>query len=210
MYRKLALNQATRYMPFFAIIAISCFAPALSYELDEQFAKEWRSVRNIEDRGEKLCRYSRLMKEATERQLFALGTDAVRTAIELNSFEQANLIIERILSFSEKFTDDPTYGSTMHQVYTLKGQMYFQTGDVVSASRFLMKSIDVPPSPTLVSFGPSMPLARDLLIAGETEVVIKYLERSKPLWKVGAEIIEHWIDTINLGETPSFTPNVAY
>ena len=58
------------------------------------------------------------------------------------------------------------------------------------------------------SFGPNMSLARDLLDAGEREVVITYLDGCSRFWKDSS--IEQWKAEINKGQTPEFGANLHY
>lgn len=96
-------------------------------------------------------------------------------------------------------------GNALHWGYTAIGHFELSNGNVRGAVVALQKAIDVPPSPQLVSFGPTMTLAQRMLKHGENATVISYLETCKPLWKIGSKRIDIWIAEIAEGKTPDLS-----
>ena len=82
------------------------------------------------------------------------------------------------------------------------GLIAVSKGDVANAKKYLLASGSVSGSPVLGSFGPGMALANDLLIKGERETVIAYLEACLKFWKSGEDRLKEWISAIKAGGTP--------
>jgi hypothetical protein len=59
-------------------------------------------------------------------------------------------------------------------------------------------------SPQLGSFGPSMQLARDLLLQGHSAEVIEFLDQCRSFWTHGGLWLDIWRRRINSGRVPNF------
>lgn len=55
-----------------------------------------------------------------------------------------------------------------------------------------------------------MSLARDLLLAGETDAVLEHLEDCRTLWEMGSESLDRWRDEVRIGRIPDFGANLDY
>ncbi len=66
----------------------------------------------------------------------------------------------------------------------------------------LIESARTDGSPVLRSFGPRMILAKELLVQGETEVVLRYLKLCSVFWKRGRDHLARWADRVEKGENP--------
>ena len=56
-----------------------------------------------------------------------------------------------------------------------------------------------------------MSLANDLLIAGERDTVVDFLDECGSFWKAGCVArLSDWKNTIQSGGTPNFGPNLGY
>ena len=100
----------------------------------------------------------------------------------------------------DRFSDPDTSGQMLHDYYTLMGRHLLHEGRVEEAGQYLLQSIQVQPSPVMSSFGPNMDLAMDLLKAGETGVVLEYLDGCAVFWK--EEPVRIWKQKINAGRVP--------
>jgi len=78
------------------------------------------------------------------------------------------------------------------------------------AKKRLIKAGETPGSPPLNSFGPNMKLAKELLLVGEKETVLQYLEDCSKFWESGKDLLDKWTADINEGRTPEFEPNLTY
>jgi hypothetical protein len=92
-------------------------------------------------------------------------------------------------------------------------------GKLADAKAYLLKAGATSGSPQLNSFGPQMPLARELLEKGEKETVLQYLDLVSKFWasdneesalgkQVGQEhaaLIAEWKREITEDKTPTGT-----
>lgn len=90
------------------------------------------------------------------------------------------------------------------------GHVALRAGDRAAARVHLLAAGDTPGSPQLDSFGPVMSLAREMLLAGEREAVLDYIERTRRFWKADFGATAIWESAIRLGQTPGFGANAVY
>jgi hypothetical protein len=83
-------------------------------------------------------------------------------------------------------------------------------GDVAQAKVHLLESGKSSGSPTLMSFGPNMSLAKGLLESGERDTVLEYFEECRTFWKMGAAKLDEWSARVRNGEIPNFGSNLRY
>jgi hypothetical protein len=101
---------------------------------------------------------------------------------------------------------NPTYDTDIHDGHTLLGLVAVQRGDINSAVVHLMNSANAMEAPHLISFGPNMSLALELLKRGHSNEVIKFLEQCGKTWK--SPDCKKWIAEIKNGIRPSARGNV--
>jgi hypothetical protein len=65
-------------------------------------------------------------------------------------------------------------------------------------------------APTLNSFGPNMSLAKDLIGAGERDVVLEYFTLCRNFWKMGQQKLDDWTAMVKGGGMPDFGANLVY
>ena len=93
-------------------------------------------------------------------------------------------------------------GDLLHEGNTMLGRVALIDGDVERAKSHLLASGNVPTSPVLGSFGPSMSLASELLALGHREVVLEYFDLCAGFWD-RAEL-RVWRAAITAGTAPHF------
>jgi hypothetical protein len=99
-----------------------------------------------------------------------------------------------------------TVGGPIHDGNMVLGQVALRKGDKAGAEQFLLKAGATPGSPQLDQFGPNFSLARDLLMAGSTAVVLQYFDEVAKFWsdpKLAA-----WRAAITAGKIPDFGDNL--
>jgi hypothetical protein len=101
-------------------------------------------------------------------------------------------------------------GDAIHQGNTVLGRLALQRGDLKGAADYLIASGQAPASATLTGLGPSMALARDLLLANQWAPVIQYLEECKSLWRTGARRLAEWLALTRANLIPEFGPNADF
>ena len=67
-----------------------------------------------------------------------------------------------------------------------------------------------PGSPTLKSFGPNLRLAKELLTAGERDIVLEFLGECGSFWNMGHEKLAAWSEAVRAGKEPDFDANLRY
>ena len=120
------------------------------------------------------------------------------------------LYARELLDLAQSLERDWNYGNAIHDGNMVLGRLELVHGDLEEASRRLLEAGKTPGSPQLNSFGPNMSLARDLLVAGEGEVVIEYLRHCLEFWELGRERVKDWIALIEGGRLPDFGANLVY
>jgi hypothetical protein len=88
---------------------------------------------------------------------------------------------------------DPTninYGNIIHDANQILGRVALRDGKLADAKAYLLKSGATPGSAQLNSFGPQMPLARELLEKGEKETVLQYLDLVSNFWATDFKVTE--------------------
>jgi len=146
---------------------------------------------------------------------FFLLPDLAKTAFGAGEFEQARNYASQLLSLAEKVNDSElgSYqrdGNAIHHGNLILGRLALQDGDIEQAKEYLLKAGASTGSPQLGSFGPNMALAKELLEAGETEIVLDYFEQCVTFWKMGEERLKSWTQQIREGEVPKFGANLVY
>lgn len=93
----------------------------------------------------------------------------------------------------------------IHISNTVLGLVAVDEGDIDAAKDYLLASgtVDVG-SPTLMSFGPNMLLAKRLIEKGERETVIKYFDLCSKFWKKENGRLGKWKNIVQSGGTPDF------
>ncbi|MFT7120253.1 MAG: hypothetical protein ACJAZ9_000423 [Neolewinella sp.] len=104
------------------------------------------------------------------------------------------------------------YGEAVFMDHTYRGLLALDAGDIEMAKLELLKSGKAPTSPVLKSFGPNLSLGKRLLEAGETEVVLQFLEFCKDFWLLPLRILHlpRWKREIEAGKIPNFGGNLFY
>jgi hypothetical protein len=97
-------------------------------------------------------------------------------------------------------------GGPIHDGNMVLGQVALHKGDRAGAEQYLLKAGATPGSPQMDVFGPNFSLARDLLVAGSKDVVLKYCDEVAKFW--GDAKLAKWRKDIAAGQTPDFGDNL--
>ncbi len=131
-------------------------------------------------------------------------------ALRLGELDGAASLAHELLSIAEHFRPDFDYGNAVHHGHLILGQVALRRHDRVTAGEELLAAGRTPGSPQLNSFGPNMRLARDLLRAGEREVVVRYLEECAKFWTMTPNPLGAWTEAVRAGGIPDFKANLTY
>ncbi|HSE77657.1 MAG TPA: hypothetical protein VLG66_06600 [Alphaproteobacteria bacterium] len=146
------------------------------------------------------------IQDPRERFRLLAGERLAALALDAASPNLADWIAREMLRLAEMHSHDALFGDAMHQAHIALGRIALSTGARDAAVRHLLDAGRAPGKSHLNSHGPSMRLARDLLLAGERAAVVEYLELCKPLWDEGRreQVLDRWIATIRAGRMPDF------
>jgi hypothetical protein len=150
----------------------------------------------------------RLLASRTEQERsWRLGA-AAKAAALAGRWESAAGWARDLLEASEP--SDSQYGQAVHDAHTALGLVAVHEGDLDAAQIHLLKSGMTPGSPVLGSFGPNMSLARELIKAGKTDVVLQYFDQCAGFWDMGKEELAKWRAIVEQGGMPDFGANLIY
>jgi tetratricopeptide (TPR) repeat protein len=132
--------------------------------------------------------------------------ELAKTAFAAQEFDKASKYADALVKTAEKHSEDKMWetGDAVHDGNIVLGRIALKKGDVKQAKKFLLQSGYTPGSPQLESFGPNMSLAKELLAAGEKDIVLKYFLLCRRFWKSGRGKLDDWTKEIKDGQVPSF------
>jgi len=135
---------------------------------------------------------------------------AARCALRAGLLDDARRLGQRMVAEAPTVKGRWDYGNLIHHGNNILGVVALRSGRMKVAIAYLDKAGETPGSPQLGSFGPSMGLARELLVRGERDAVLGYLESCGKFWKKHRGRLEEWKKTIRAGEMPDFGVNLRY
>jgi tetratricopeptide (TPR) repeat protein len=158
-------------------------------------------TRHIAAAPEALAEYR--SAQSPEDQFYTLPRAAL-AAYDLSQFEEAGFLASQALELAPSFEDNWNYANAMHTGHTVLGLLALHCGNQVAAIAELHASGAVRGSPQLASFGPSMRLAKALLLQGASTEVLEYLGQCRKFWEHGSEWLRIWEQKIQRGAVPNF------
>jgi hypothetical protein len=131
-------------------------------------------------------------------------------AFESGDLRKARAYAEQLLEAASRPRIPGSAGNETHIGHLVLGRVALASGDLDAAKHHLLESARTTGSPVLVSFGPKMTLAKELLERGEREAVLSYLELCSGFWKMGNQtgLLPSWIEVVREGGTPGFLANL--
>ena len=145
-----------------------------------------------------LTRYHRLVR-------------AVRPTYERGQVDSARAMAKELAELSitsRPFGRERSDG--IHQSETILGRIALREGRTMAAKAHLLAAAEVEGSPVLVSFGPNMALAKELLEAGERDTVLAYFDACSRFWEHDYGQLASWRKTVVDGGYPDFKANLLY
>jgi serine/threonine protein kinase len=127
--------------------------------------------------------------------------ERAQNAFDQNDLAAARQLAEEYLKLADKYPADWNYGNAIHDANALLGRIALVEGNLVLAKEHLLAAGKTTGSPQLVSFGPDLALAGELLARGETDAVLQYLSQMSAVLR-SPEKITRLVTTIQRGETP--------
>lgn len=165
-----------------------------------------RIKKGVQQRSLKtLSEFSRLV---TSEEIFYGIPGAAFAAINLDRPIEAADLARRAIELAAANEKDWNHGNALHAGHTVLGLLALQEGEIEEAIRDLHASGNVRGSPQLASFGPSMQLAKELLIRGQVKPVVEFLCQCRSFWESGDLWLDVWKRKIESGRVPNFFMNL--
>jgi hypothetical protein len=136
--------------------------------------------------------------------------EAAKVATQVGEFAAAESWATEALELLPKAKRDWNFGNVVHDAHLALGRAALAHGDHPRARRELLLAGQTPGSPQLDSFGPNMLLARDMLRAGDREVVFEYFQECHRFWKFGGSKLRRWRRLARWHVPPDFGANLAF
>lgn len=123
--------------------------------------------------------------------------------------DKAELYAREILATATSNRNGDRDGNALFYGNLITGQVALRRdGNVALARSSLLAAARTSGSPELNSFGPSMRLAKDLLLLGERDTVLEFLNLSRKFWKADQGKLDEWTATVKGGGIPDFGANL--
>ena len=144
-----------------------------------------------------------------EERFYALG-DAAKEAFNIEDYVAAEKYANQLAELIPMYKTNWNYGNAIQDCNLILGRIALKNGKVEEAKQYLIKAGKSPGSPQMDTFGPNMSLAKDLLEAGEYEVVIEYFSLCKIFWEMHDGRLDEWTVLVKAGKIPNFGANLVY
>jgi tetratricopeptide (TPR) repeat protein len=151
---------------------------------------------------EDLKRTYDLTAEKTQKEL--LLAELAKAAFAAGAYDEAGAYAHQALEAVDDLSRDNVQGEALHHGHVILGRLDMMNGQITSAKEHLLEAGKTPGSPALDSFGPNMTLAKELLEAGETDVVLEYFRLCAQFWKHGEKRLAEWTEAVKQGSMPDF------
>jgi peroxiredoxin len=119
--------------------------------------------------------------------------------LEAGEVDAAENDAHRLLALAAANSKEWNHDDLLHAAYTVLGRVALERGDLKTARARLLESARIKGSAALESFGPDLKLARELLAAGERDVVLQYLDLCRGFWKYDRGRIDQFAELVKNG-----------
>jgi len=148
---------------------------------------------------------------ADPKERFFKLSEVSAAAFDAGDYDQAETYANELLSDANLYRTNWNYGNAIFHGNLILGRVALKRDNNISqAESYLLAAGKTPGSPQLMGFGPNMSLANDLLVAGERDTVLDFLDECSKFWKMDGGKLSDWKTTIQSGGTPNFDPNLNY
>ena len=143
-----------------------------------------------------------------ELKFYALG-DAAKESFNAGKTEDAKKYAEELLALLPEFQSNREYGRAVHDANIVLGRIAVRESRLEDAKRYLMEAGQTPGTPEMMSYGPNMSLAKDLLQKGERQTVLDYFDLCRKFWTDDAGKLNQWTQQVKAGKIPDFGQNLS-
>ena len=183
-----------------AFLALSCLTNHGSVCAEKALTPQEEILSNLE---------KSLPSDSRER--FYKLSEVAAAAYDAGDYDKADAYANELLSEANSNKANWNYGNAVFHGNLILGRVALKRDNNASqAESYLLTAGKTPGSPQLNSFGPNMSLAKDLLVAGERDSVVDFLDECANFWKADGGRLSDWKNTIQSGGIPNFAPNLNY
>jgi len=143
-----------------------------------------------------------LTQGKTEKQL--LLAELCKAAFAAGDYDKAESYANQALEAVDDLKQNNVHGDALHHGHSTLGRIAIMNGQLTRAKEHLIEAGKTPGSPALESFGPNMSLAKDMLEAGESRIVLEYFQLCGEFWKYGEQRLATWSEVVKEGGIPDF------
>jgi hypothetical protein len=177
----------------------------LSLKLIQQASKK----RQVATPSQKYADLKAALSDDAYKRYLALPRVAM-AAFDAGDPAAAEGYARELLADITRFPNFGTGDATFYGNLVLGKVALTRDHDATAAKTWLLAAGKTVGTPALDTFGPNMSLAKDLLAAGERDIVLQFFEECRSFWKNGGDKLTQWIDDVQKGRTPAFGPNLVY
>lgn len=140
---------------------------------------------------------------------YALGALAL-ACLNVGKHEDARKYANELGGVMSNYRDDWNYGNAIQDVNIVLGRLAIIDGRLDDAKKHLLEAGKTKGSPQMLSFGPNMSLAKDLLEKGEKNIVLEYFDQCRRFWKSDKGLLDKWSNQVANNNIPDFGGNLYY
>jgi hypothetical protein len=144
-----------------------------------------------------------------EKRFYALG-DAAKESFVAGKTGDAQKYAQELLQMLPNYRDNREYGSALHDANMVLGRIAVLDGKTEDAKRYLLAAGATPGTPQMMTYGPNMSLANDLLAKGERQPVLEYFDLCRRFWIGNDGRLDKWSEAVKAGKVPDFGPSLSY
>jgi hypothetical protein len=133
-----------------------------------------------------------------------------KAAFDAGEIDKAAADGYELLNMASQYPADWNSGNAIYFGNWILGRIALRQGDVTQAGQYLLGAAGTPGSPQLNTFGPNATLASELLLKGQTEVVLQYFELCAKFWKMDHGQLTEWTAAVKAGSIPNFGASLLY
>ena len=134
----------------------------------------------------------------------AEGAGKSRVLIDLSKVELQLGNLARATEIAKTLLEKDSDADSIHAAHQILGRIALREDRLEEAQQHLLDSARIKGSPVLMSFGPSMILAKELLEKDRKDAVLEYFELCGKFWTMGGKRLKDWRKAIQNNRAPDF------
>ena len=138
-----------------------------------------------------------------------LGSLAI-ACLNVGKIEDAKKYADELNESMSNHQNSWNYGNAVQDINVVLGRIAIINDQIEDAKKHLIEAGKSKGSPQMLSFGPNMSLAKELLEKGEQDVVLEYFELCRKFWENDRGNLDKWSQEVKDNIIPDFGGNLYY